>query len=449
MFPARQQSAVYSLVNEHLRTTLGAKRAFLQRSQDVEMPEYNLSQWLQYIERIHPQSIELGLERLLAVARAIGLDRKPTGSFLYTISGTNGKGSCCALLDSACRAQSLRTATYTSPHLLQFNERLTIDGEQQSDSAWIAAFELVEFARGTTELTYFEYTTLAALQLITQARPDIIILEVGLGGRLDAVNIWDCDCALLSSLGLDHQAYLGNTLEAIFREKIAIHRAQRPVVIGCEQLPTESQQLFQQLPAPTYQLGRDFSYQSTSLQAHNQSTLQLPSLNLRRDNAACCWQALQFLLKPIADPELISRSWSQLSLRGRQQHWQYQGRELILDVGHNPQAAASLAQHLRAQQNSSYSAIIAMLADKDIDGYIDQLTDLVHDWHCFELDTERAAPAVRLATSIQRHIHQRPQTHLNFTSAWHACTQANQDRTILVIGSFFTVEQALAQLQLH
>ena len=409
------------------------------------MPEYNLSQWLQYIERIHPQSIELGLDRLLAVARAIGLDHKPVDSFLYTISGTNGKGSCCALLDSACRTQGLSTATYTSPHLLRFNERLTIDGEQQSDSAWIAAFELVESARGATELTYFEYTTLAALQLITQARPEVIILEVGLGGRLDAVNIWDCDCALLSSLGMDHQYYLGNTLEAIFREKIAIHRPQRPVVVGCEQLPAKSQQLLQQLPAPTYQLGRDFSYQVTSLQAHNQRTLHLPSLNLRRDNAACCWQALQFLPKLIADPGQISQSWSQLSLRGRQQHLQHQARELILDVGHNPQAAASLAQHLRAQDSSGYSAIIAMLADKDIDGYIDQLADLVHDWHCLELGTERAAPAARLATSIQRHSHQRTQTHRNFRSAWQAA-QAKPDHSILIIGSFFTVEQALLQL---
>ena len=407
------------------------------------MPEYNLSQWLQYIERIHPQSIELGLERLLAVARAINLDRKPTDSFLYTIGGTNGKGSCCALLDSACCAQGLRTATYTSPHLLRFNERLTIDGEPQSDSAWIVAFELVECARGTTELTYFEYTTLAALQLITQARPEIIILEVGLGGRLDAVNIWDCDCALLSSLGMDHQAYLGNTLEAIFFEKIAIHRAQRPVVVGCEQLPAESQQLLQQLPAPSYQIGRDFSHQAPTLQAHNQRTLHLPSLNLRRDNAACCWQALQFLPHPIANPGLIRQSWSQLSLRGRQQHWQCQGREIILDVGHNPQAAASLAQHLREQDSSSYSGIIAMLADKDIDGYIDQLADIVHDWHCFGLDTDRAAPAACLAASIQRHNHQRTQTHPNFRSAWQAA-QANH--TILIIGSFFTVEQALLQL---
>ena len=424
----------------------GQKEPFCKGLKNVEMPEYCLSQWLQYIERIHPQSIELGLDRLLAVARAINLDRKPADSFLYTISGTNGKGSCCALLDSACRAQGLSTATYTSPHLLKFNERLTLDGEQQSDNAWIAAFELVESARGTTQLTYFEYTTLAALQLITQARPDVIILEVGLGGRLDAANIWDCDCALLSSLGMDHQAYLGDTLEAIFREKIAIHRPQRPVVVGCEQLPAESQQLLQQLPAPTYQLGRDFSYRSTSLQAHNQRTLQLPSLNLRRDNAACCWQALQFLPNPIAVPELISQSWSQLTLRGRQQHRQYQGRELILDVGHNPQAAASLAQHLRAQQSSGYSGIIAMLADKDIDGYIDQLADIVHDWHCFELDTDRAAPAVRLATSIQRHSHQRTQTHPNFPSAWQAA-QAKPDHTILIIGSFFTVEQAMLQLQ--
>ena len=409
------------------------------------MPEYNLSQWLQYIERIHPQSIELGLDRLLAVARTIGLDRKPAHSFLYTISGTNGKGSCCALLDSACRSQGLSTATYTSPHLLRFNERLAINGEPQADSAWLAAFELVESARGTTELTYFEYTTLAALQLITQARPDVIILEVGLGGRLDAVNIWDCDCALLSSLGMDHQAYLGDTLEAIFREKIAIHRPQRPVVVGCEQLPAESQQLLQQLPAPTYQLGRDFSHQAPTLRAHNQRTLQLPSLNLRRDNAACCWQALQFLPHPIANPELISQSWSQLSLRGRQQHWQCQGRELILDVGHNPQAAASLAQHLRAQDSSYYSAIIAMLADKDIDGYIDQLAGIVHDWHCFELDTERAAPAARLAASIQRHSYHKAQTHPNFPSAWQA-VQATPDHTILIIGSFFTVEQAILQL---
>ena len=415
---------------------------FLEQQIRQEIPM--LTTWLDYISSVHPQDIELGLERTRTVAQRLGVDKKPTSSFLYTVTGTNGKGSCCALLASACTALGLSYCVYTSPHLLRFNERLACNGSEFADQAWVDAFARVEQARGATQLTYFEYTTLAAFELISRKAPAVIILEVGLGGRLDAVNIWDCDCALLSSLGIDHQQYLGNTLADIFREKIAIQRPDKPVVVACSELPTEAQQQLNSLPAPSYQIGRDYHLRGAQLQAHNGACLHLPELLLQAINAATCWQALQFLPVPELPVAAIASAWSHCQLPGRQQRIDYQGKNLIIDVAHNPQAALSLVSSFEPGVRTA--CIIAMLADKDCRTFVEQLSPYVSSWHCFELnDIARALPAVKLAQIIQQQSGQKPSQHPDLHNALRTCQQLPEPN-ILITGSFYAAAAALSAI---
>ena len=396
----------------------------------------SLTDWLDYIDSVHPQDIELGLKRIRAVAQRLGVDKKPASSFLYTVTGTNGKGSCCALLASACAALGMSHCVYTSPHLLRFNERLVCDGNEFIDQAWVDAFARIEQVRGDIQLTYFEYTTLAAFELISRQAPEVIILEVGLGGRLDAVNIWDCDCALLSSLGLDHQQYLGNTLADIFREKIAIQRPGKPVVVACSELPPQAQQQLNSLPVPSYQIGRDYHLRGAQLQAHNGACLHLPELLLQAINAATCWQALQFLPVPELPAATIASAWRHCQLPGRQQRIDYQGKSLIIDVAHNPQAALSLVDKL--DPGARTACIIAMLADKDCRAFVEQLSPSVSSWHCLELDgIARALPAAQLAQIIQQQSGQKPYQHPDLPSALHTCQQLPEAK-ILITGSFHT-----------
>ena len=412
----------------------------------------SLTSWLDYIESIHPQTIDMGLERVRSVAARLGVGAKPQGSFLYLVAGTNGKGSCCALLESACRAQGLSCGLYTSPHLLRFNERLRFNGAEVDDARLIAAFSRLEQARGAVSLTYFEFTTLAILLLLHEAAPEVVILEVGLGGRLDAVNIWDCDCALLSSVGLDHQQYLGDSLDAIFAEKIAVYRRSQPVVCGCRELPAASTKRLRGLDAPVLQLGVEFSYQGLSLSAADGSLLELAGLRLRADNAATAWQALQLLptsIRPGA--EVVAPAWQRLQLPGRQQCLSLKGREFILDVSHNPQAGAALADFLRAR-GERYVVVLAMLADKDASGYVRPLLRCVDKWHCCALPgVNRAADPRELVACLwsQGAGEGSVALHPNLPSALQSCLSLPADYVVVICGSFFTVAQGLEFLRVE
>ncbi|HEY1140496.1 MAG TPA: Mur ligase family protein, partial [Lysobacter sp.] len=217
-----------------------------------------LPDWLQYIERIHPRSIDMGLDRIRVVAQALKLGRP--GKVVITVGGTNGKGSTVAFIESIARAAGWKVGAYTSPHLLAYNERVRIDGADASDDALIEAFEVIEAARGDTQLTYFEYGTLAALWLFERAKLDLAILEVGLGGRLDATNIVDADIAVITTVDLDHQDYLGDDREQIGAEKVGIARAWKPLVLGDDDPPSSVLGHAYRIGAPTWRIANDFFF---------------------------------------------------------------------------------------------------------------------------------------------------------------------------------------------
>jgi dihydrofolate synthase/folylpolyglutamate synthase len=410
-----------------------------------------LQDWLHYIERQHPQPIALGLERVREVHARLGA---PLRVPVITIGGTNGKGSTSAMLESILRFAGHRTGLYTSPHLVRYNERVRIGGAEADDAMLAAAFEAVEQARSGVPLTYFEYGTLGALWLLARERVDVALLEVGLGGRLDAVNIVEPDCAVLTSVGIDHVDYLGPTREDIGREKSGIFRAGRPAVIA-EPHPPQS---VQAAPGNKLMIGRDFGYtrQGTAQWAYwgpagKRAALAYPALRgamqLRNASAALC--ALDCLRERLAVAmQDVRRGLAEVQLPGRFQV--LPGRpQVILDVAHNVEAAAVLAENLAAAGFAPETiAVCGMLRDKDIHGVLRALDSRVTRWHFCTLLGPRAASADDLA-SAHAAIGARSAT-LKFGTPAEALSSAlgsaREDDKIVVFGSFLTVGEAMQWL---
>jgi len=406
----------------------------------------SLGDWLAFIEQQHPQPIALGLERVAEVWARMAI-RVPRP--LITVGGTNGKGSTCAMLESILAASGRRTGLYTSPHLLRYNERVRIAGAEASDDALRLGFEAVEQARNGVPLTYFEFGTLAALHAFSRADLEALILEVGLGGRLDAVNVVDADCAVLTSVGIDHVDYLGPDRESIGREKSGIFRPYRPAVIA-EPDPPRSV-----LGAVGNKLlfGKDFGYQ----QQENQWTYWGPrgrrpglahpalrgAIQLRNAAAALC--TLDALELPIAMQE-VRRGLAEVTLPGRFQV--LPGRpQVILDVAHNVEAARNLAENLAASGFAPETiAVCGMLRDKDIAGVLRALAPRITRWHFASLPGPRGASAADLAHHLQAMTPM--ERHDSVASALAAARErAGEGDKILVFGSFLTVGEAMAWLQ--
>lgn len=435
-----------------------------------------LDDWLRWLESAHPVDIDLGLERVAEVARRMGLLTTPLAGHVITVAGTNGKGSTVAMLESLALAHGLTTATYTSPHLLRYNERLRLSGENASDAALIEGFEAVETARcadatrqrDEISLTYFEAGTLGALHVIHQRQPELAILEVGLGGRLDAVNIIDPDVAVVTTIAQDHASFLGDDLEVIGWEKAGIMRAGHPAVLGSSALPASVSATARQLDAPLHTLGQTFSHQNCSLKARpgdvdsrqgwRWSGLDargrgchledLPDPGLPLDNAATALQALS-LAQVALDVASCRQALAQVSLPGRMQ-WCGQW---CLDVGHNPHAASYLAGRLAtylteqpAEQSSKgrVFGLLGMLGDKDAEGVIDALAPVIDAWLPVSLSGPRARQADELAELLgargQRVLHRAASPLAG--AYWLAACLAPEDR-VLVCGSFFTVAEIL------
>jgi dihydrofolate synthase/folylpolyglutamate synthase len=401
----------------------------------------NLAGWLEYIEALHPKSIAMGLERVNDVKLRLNLF--PTFPIII-VAGTNGKGSTCAMLEQIYHNAGYRVACYTSPHLLRYNERVRIDCQDASDSDLSQAFSAVEVARQDTELTYFEYGTLAAMWHFMQSEVDIAILEVGLGGRLDAVNVFEPSCAIVTSIDLDHIEYLGNSRESIGFEKAGVFRPNVPAICGDINPPQSLTEYAQKIGAELKAIRRDFNFELTgdnwvyhSLQK-NIANLSLPALigDFQLYNAACVVAAIESLQSrlPVQFEHLVS-GLQTVRLLGRFQFCATTP-PVILDVAHNPHAAQSLASNLKHSSHGGHTlAVFAMLADKDIAGVIKAVGDEISSWYVASIDNPRGAQARQLADMISAYR--------------QACLDAGENDRIIVLGSFFTVADVMRLLPLQ
>ncbi|WP_462114144.1 bifunctional tetrahydrofolate synthase/dihydrofolate synthase [Lysobacter xanthus] len=345
-----------------------------------------LSDWLERLERQHPRSIDLGLDRIRTVHARLGLTRP--APVVVTVGGTNGKGSTVAFVEAIARAQGLRVGAYTSPHLLRYNERIRIDGRDADDAGIVAAFETIEAARGDVSLTYFEVGTLAALWLFERAGLDVAILEVGLGGRLDATNLVDPDVAVITTVDLDHMDWLGPDVESIGFEKAGIARAWRPLVLGDADPPSSVLRHAYAIGAKALRIGCDFFVDAGDdrwqwREVGHAVDLPMPALEAPAQlrNAAVAIAALRASPLDI-DDEALRRGIAEARLPARLQRFACGGAEIVVDVGHNPQAARELAKWLAAHPVAGRTqALFAALGDKDAAGIVASLEGRVDRWH--------------------------------------------------------------------
>lgn len=420
-----------------------------------------LADWLAYQEHVNPRSIELGLDRVRAVWQRMGAP--PPAQHVITVGGTNGKGSTVAMLEAMLRAAGKRVGCFTSPHLLAYNERVRIDGTDVDDAALVASFERIEAARGAGRedaitLTYFEFGTLAALDLFARANLDVAVLEVGLGGRLDAVNIVDADVAVITTVDLDHVDWLGPDRDSIGREKAGIARAGRPAIVGEMDPPEGLLVALRACGARVERAGADFRVERFDRGwrwTHRDGTsMTLPDPQLAAPvqfaNAAAAIAALHALDAGLlgADPAAVAAE----ALKGVTVAARLQclggDPPLYVDVGHNPQAARALAQWLDATPHGRVHAVFGALADKDVAGVLTALGDRVAHWHLAGLDRDTprglAVPALVevLTASLPGALHD---AHDGVAEALAAARSAAQSGDcILAFGSFFVASAVLA-----
>ncbi len=420
-----------------------------------KIPPRTLAQWLAYLEQLHPQAIAMGLDRVSRVAQALGLTAKFT---VITVGGTNGKGSCCAMLEAMLLHAGYYVGCYTSPHLLRYNERVRIGGREIEDEILCRAFERIEAARGDTSLTYFEFGTLAAVMAFGEAGVDVAILEVGLGGRLDAVNVFDADCALVASVDLDHQDYLGDTREAIGLEKAGIFRAGRPAVCADAEPPTTLVAHAREIGADLMVIDCDFGYVADPQQwrywgpGGKRHGLPYPALRgaFQLGNAAACLTALDCLRGrlPVTAQD-VRGGLLQAEVAGRFQV--LPGRpQVILDVAHNPHAARALTANLASMPTGGRTlAVCAMFKDKDIAGVVAATRPYITDWLVADAEGTRGASAAQLAAVLAHAGASAPVAqYSNVAAAWHAaCNMAADNDKIIVFGSFLTVAAVMRERQ--
>lgn len=411
-----------------------------------------LEEWLQWQERLHPKSIDLGLERPRKVLNRLKLNAPI--HLTITVAGTNGKGSTVAILESILLAAGYRVGAYSSPHLLHYNERIKIDGTPVSDALICRAFEQLDQARGDTSLTYFEFATLAAMSIFQQEAVDIALLEVGLGGRLDAVNLLDADLAIITAIDIDHTAWLGTDRESIGREKAGIMRRGRTVICSDPHPPASLIERAVTVGARLEQLGQDYRYTVAddghwSLQHSLQELECLPEPNLEGEgqyqNAAGAIAGLLSLGKHIqlssAD---ITKGLQEVTLTGRFQKIA-ETPEVIVDVAHNPQSAHHLADNLRNLPcRGRRYAVVAMLSDKEQRESLKHLAGLFDRWMVAGIDAERGDSGERVMAIIESELSEAASRFGNVEKAYRYARElaANSDQ-IVVFGSFFTVADIL------
>jgi len=427
-------------------------------------PFHTLPEWLAHLETAHPVGIDMGLTRISRVKEALGLR---LDAVVFTVGGTNGKGSTCAMLERILLEAGYKVGCHTSPHLISFNERARVNGEMATDAQLLPHFEAVERARTSfadpVSLTYFEFTMLAILHVFSESGLDAIILEVGLGGRLDAVNVIDTDCAVITSVDLDHMNYLGNTREAIGYEKAGIFRPGVPAICGDPVPPRSLIDHAEAIGAELWLTGRDFHHQASKGQERQQwewsgggrrlNGLGYPALRGANQllNASAALAALQAVRDrlPVSAQE-VRNGLAFVELPGRFQV--LAGRPtVVLDVAHNPHAAATLGQNLDNMGFFRYTyAVFGAMQDKDIAGVLRHVVDKVDHWCLTSLPTPRAASAAQLQEALEAGGFQ-PGPDASATcfdspeaAFREAMGRATENDRIVVFGSFFTVAGVMA-----
>ncbi len=411
----------------------------------------NLSQWLCYLETIHTVEIDLGLERIKQVAKRLAIDL--SFAQVITVAGTNGKGTTCAFLENALLGEQKNVAVYSSPHIEKFNERLRFNKVDIDDQSLILAFEQIESIRAEISLTYYEYTTLAAFLVLMAQQPDVIILEVGLGGRLDATNLIDANIMVLTTIDIDHQRFLGNDRETIGFEKAGIMRANSPVILGDHNPPTSVLSYAQLIGAKVLVRKQHFdaSLNNNCWCWHDHqnkfSNLILPYIPL--DNVATALMVLTELGIELNSVKI--NAWLKATkVAGRMELFAGQQGgdqcDVILDVGHNPQAARFLAQQLQSGHYQKVSAVFAIMADKDILQVLEPLAAIVDNWYIGNLAIARAATTAQITDCLVQ-LNQHYHCFDNVTQAYKmACSETKEKELLLVFGSFFTVAEIRALL---
>ena len=408
-----------------------------------------LSEWLAHCENLHPHAIDMGLERVRQVAQKLQLALKVP---VITVAGTNGKGSTCAMLEAIYLQAGYKTGVYTSPHLVQFEERCRLQGESPPAAMFANAFEQVEQARGGISLTYFEFSTLAILKMMADSELDVVILEVGLGGRLDAVNLMDADCAIITSIDLDHTSLLGNDRETIGLEKAGIMRSGKSVVLSDPVPPNSIIQHAKNLGADLWLMGQDFNFSGDPLQwswagrGRRYSGLAYPALRGANQllNASGVLAALEIMRPQLpVTAQAIRNGLAMVELTGR---FQIVPGEpvLVLDVAHNPHSVAALAANLDAMGFYPCThAIFGAMADKDLASMLQKILPLVDAWYFTDLPLPRATSAVKLQDEWRQMNTRQDVKASQYTSPQKALeaaiTAAAPADRILVFGSFYTV----------
>lgn len=414
------------------------------------MNQQSLPQWLDYIGQLHAQRVDLGLERIAAMANKLELTHFSCP--VITVAGTNGKGSTIATLEAVYQAAGYQVATYTSPHLIKFNERIRFDKQPISDEALCRLFTCIEQARGEESLSFFEFTTLAALYYFKQIKPDVILLEVGLGGRLDAVNVVDCDVAVITSIALDHCDWLGDTREVIALEKAGIMRANKPVVCGELDPPNSLQEVFANHDDAVYRIGQEFHVSIKGnewcFQSGKVAIEHLPLSSLKLQNIATALQTVFVLQDRLAvDTQTLQKALCELKLKGRFTQLN-EPHDCIIDVAHNPAAVEWLMRQLKTLPAKRHHIVFAALSDKNITQMLEQVDVDVAAWYCSSLSVPRGASAAQILASKQASAEKNWYTFETVSHAFHAAQQVCQpNERIVVFGSFHTAADVFEALQ--
>jgi dihydrofolate synthase/folylpolyglutamate synthase len=415
------------------------------------MTVQTLEDWVHYISTVHAQEMELGLARVGQVAAKLGL--LTPGCPVITIGGTNGKGSSVAGLEAVYRSQGYRVGAFTSPYLIHLNEEIRINGVEATDEDFCNAFVKIEQARGAIPLTIFEFNTLAALEIFRHSKPDVILLEVGLGGRLDAVNIIDADLTIVSSIALDHIHVLGDSRELIGFEKAGIFRADKPAVCGDFDPPLSLVKHAQDIKAHLYCQNRDFHFtrheDNWDWQSTKMSYYQLPLPSLALQNMSSVMMAVE-LLQPVlpVSREALDTAFAKVTLPGRLQIFPGVITR-IFDVSHNPAAAQLLAKKLASLPcDGKTHAVFSMLADKDIVGTVQAVDKLIDDWHIAALPVPRAAPLSILQESFfKAKLDKQIKPYPDIARAYQAAIdEAKPGDRVIVFGSFYTVAEVITHV---